>query len=103
MDSWAFISRPHSTLNALTHARQGTKPGLRNPSNGIGPKWAQENFARSWENAGAGKFRLLKRIDSMHLDRTCLRVERAEDAHFLSGVGFDKFRFIQPVHFVFDL
>jgi|SRR5579864_3601725 len=48
-------------------------------------------------------FRLLKRINSTHLDRLRLGVEGAEDSYFLSGIGFDEFRFIQPVDFVLAL
>ena len=48
-------------------------------------------------------FRLLKRINSTHLDRLCLGIEGAEDSYFLPGIGFDEFRFIQTVDFVLAL
>ena len=48
-------------------------------------------------------FRLLKRINSTHRDGFCLGVEGAEDSYFLSGIGFDEFRFIQSVDFVLNL
>src|SRR6266851_3098634 len=54
-------------------------------------------------NPWARYFRLLKRIDSVHLDCLCLGIEGADDSHFLSGIGFNEFRLVQPVDLVLVL